>query len=88
VYDWAEERDGHYWFSCRIEPGKGIEKIGGIGAGCLMMKRDLAVKLGPRPYDMTMGGEDLVLCKKIKDLGTDIFVDWSLACAHVGVSYV
>lgn len=88
VYDWKEEKDGKYWFTCRINEGKGLEKVSGIGAGCLMMRRDLAEKLGPRPYDMQSGGEDLVLCKKIMDLGYDIMLDWSIACAHVGVSYV
>lgn len=88
VYDWSEERDGHYWFRSRMEAGEGLEKVGGIGAGCLMMRRDLAEKLGSRPYSMSAGGEDLVLCKKIMDLGEDVFVDWSLSCAHVGVSYI
>jgi hypothetical protein len=85
VYDWVEEKDGKYWFSCRIEDGEGLEKVAGIGAGCLMIRRDLAERLGPRPYDMTAGGEDLVLCKKIMDLGVDLHVDWSIKCAHVGV---
>jgi len=88
VYDWLEEKDGSYWFTCRMEEGKGLEKVAGIGMGCVMMSRDLADKLGPRPYDMQHGGEDLVLCKKIMDLGVDLHVDWTVACAHLGVSYV
>lgn len=88
VYDWSEERDGHYWFINRMEAGVGLEKIGGIGMGCVLMSHELAEKLGPRPYDMNAGGEDLVLCKKIMDLGVDLYVDWSVACAHVGVNYV
>jgi hypothetical protein len=88
VYDWSDERDGKYWFTSRLEPGKGLEKVAGIGAGCLLMKREVALKLGERPYDMTAGGEDLVLCKKLMDLGIDLHVNWDVACAHVGVSYV
>lgn len=87
VYDWSEERDGHYWFLNRMERGQGLEKVSGIGMGCILMTHELAEKLGPRPYDMQHGGEDLVLCKKIMDLGVDLYVDWSQACAHVGVSY-
>lgn len=87
VYDWSEERDGKYWFTQRLDEGKGLEKVAGVGMGCVLMSKQLAEKLGPRPYDMNSGGEDLVLCKKIMDLGEEIFVDWSLACAHVGVSY-
>src|SRR3990167_7479359 len=87
VYDWVEEKNGKYWFSSRIDPGQGLEKVAGIGAGCLLMRRDVAVKLGERPYNMQSGGEDLVLCKKLMDLDIPLYVDWSLACAHVGVHY-
>ena len=88
VYDWSEERDGKYWFHNRHEAGQGVEKIDGIGMGCVLMTKELAEQLGPRPYDMNAGGEDLVLCKKIRDLGVDLYVDWSQACAHVGINYV
>lgn len=88
VYDWSKEAEDYYWFSNRVAPGIGMEKVGGIGMGCVLMSHGLAEKLGPRPYDMNKGGEDLVLCKKIMDLGVDLWVDWDLACAHAGVSYV
>ena len=93
VYDYkATKQDGKGWdvnyYKHRKYPGEGLEKVDGLGAGCLLMRRDLAEALGERPYDMNAGGEDLVLCKKVYDLGFDIHVDWSLACAHIGVSYV
>ena len=88
VYDWVEEKDGKYWFSNRNTDGTGVEKVAGVGMGCVLMRKDVAVALGPRPFDMNAGGEDLVLCKKMMDLGIDLYVDWSLKCAHLGVSYV
>ena len=92
VYDYKEsESIGNWdvnWYKKRKYPGEGLERVDGLGAGCLLMRRDLAEALGERPYDMNSGGEDLVLCKKVYDLGFDIHVDWELACAHVGVSYV
>jgi hypothetical protein len=88
VYDWSEERDGYYWFRQRFEASKGLEKVAGIGMGCVLMSHELATQLGSRPYSMEGGGEDLVLCKKIMDLNVPIYVDWSLACAHVGVNWV
>ena len=88
VYDWAEEKDGKYWFTNRMDAGTGLEKVGGVGMGCVLMSHDLAEKLGSRPYDMNSGGEELVLCKKIMHLGVPIYVDWNQACAHVGVNYV
>src|SRR3990167_1312731 len=85
VYDWLEERDGHYWFHNRMEAGMGLEAVDGIGMGGVLMSHEVAEKLGNKPYDMQGGGEDLVLCKKLMDLNIPIHVDWSLACAHCGV---
>lgn len=83
-----EVRDGIPYYSRFNDAGEGLEKVGAIGAGCMMMSRKLAEDLGESPYHMNSGGEDMVICKKITDLGYDIWVDWSLACAHVGVSWV
>ena len=88
VYDWSQEKDGKFWFASRIDPGVGLEKVAGIGAGCLLMRRDVAIKLGERPYNMNSAGEDLTLCKKLMDLEIPLYVDWDLPCAHVGVSYI
>lgn len=88
VYDWSEERDGHYWFHNRMDAGVGLEKVDGIGMGCVLMTREVAEALGPRPYDMNHAGEDLGLCKRLMDLGIDLYVDWNVNCAHLGVNYV
>ena len=87
VYDFVDETDT-YNFAPRQEPGTGLEKVGGMGAGCWLMSKELAKALGESPYDMYKGGEDLVLSKKVMDLGYDMYVDWDLACAHCGVSWV
>ncbi len=93
VYDYMKSEEGNdgwdvNWYKRRKFPSEGLERVDALGAGCLLMKRNLAEALGERPYDMNAGGEDMVLCKKVYDLGFDIHVDWSLACAHIGVSYV
>lgn len=88
VYDYLKSENGVDYYNRRDFPGKGLEKVDGLGAGCLLMRRDLAEALGERPYDMNAGGEDLVLCKKIYNLGFDIHVDWDMACPHVGVSFI
>lgn len=87
VYDFdSETEDGIHW-RYRKDPGKGLEKVEGMGAGCWLMSRELAEALGENPYSMEKGTEDLVLCKKIMDLGYEMWVDWDLACAHMGVSW-
>jgi len=88
VYDFSRETDDGLFFEARQEPGTGLEKVDGMGAGCWLMSRELAEALGESPYSMEKGTEDLVLCKKVMDLGYEMWVDWDLACAHVGVTWV
>ena len=52
------------------------------------MSRKMAEALGKSPYDMNSGGEDMVICKKITDLGFKLWIDWDISCAHAGVFYV
>ncbi len=88
VYDFVSETEERLNFRHRKYPGKGLEKVAGMGAGCWLMSRKLAEALGKDPYSMEKATEDFVLCKKVTKLGYDIFVDWDLDCAHVGVGYV
>ena len=90
VYDYVGKtaRGGKDGWKHRREPGVGLEKVGGVGMGCVLMSREAAIVLGSTPYSTTDGGEDLAVCKKLIDAGIDIHVDWSVACAHMGVRYV
>ena len=88
VYDFDGEDNEGIYFRPRNEPGTGLEKVAGMGAGCWLMSRELAEALGTSPYSMERGTEDLVLCKKIMDLDYEMWVDWDLACPHVGVTWV
>jgi hypothetical protein len=88
VYDFVSETEERLNFKHRKHPGKGLEKVAGMGAGCWLMSRELAEALGEDPYSLEKATEDFVLCKKIADLGYEIFVDWDLDCAHVGVGHV
>jgi len=87
--EWEFGDDSFPYFKSYNFPEKGLQKVAGIGAGCLLMSRKLAEALGESPYHTNYGvGEDMVMCKKTLDLGFSIYVDWSLACPHVGLSYV
>ena len=88
IYDFYSESETELNWAHRKEPGVGLEKVDGMGAGCWLMSRELAEALGEEPYDMERGTEDLVLCKKIMDLGYDMWVDWDVPCAHMGVFWV
>ncbi len=88
VYDFFSESSTSANFIARQEPGEGLEKVDGMGAGCWLMSRELAEALGIDPYSMEKGGEDLWLSKKVMDLGYEMWVDWDLAVAHLGISWV
>ncbi len=84
-FDYKDENDVFVW-KHKKEQGNGLEKVDGMGAGCWLMRRDVAEALGENPYgNSNQGGEDLVLCRKLHDLGIPLHVDWSINCAHLGV---
>lgn len=90
VYDfdkWDEEKK-KFVYRERMKEGVGLEKVDGMGAGCWMIRRDAAEKIGKSPFSFEFGGEDLTFCRALIDAGFDIYVDWSLACAHAGIFWV
>ena len=72
-------------FKHYLAPGTGLEKVDGMGAGCWLMSRELALALGPKPYSMSKATEDLVLSRKVMKLGYEMYVDWDINCLHLGV---
>lgn len=88
VYDYSHYADGKHHYNQRTEAGQGMEQVGGMGAGCWLMSRDAALAVGKDPYDLNTGGEDLVLCTRLREAGIPLWVDWTEKCAHVGVTYV
>lgn len=90
VYDYGffNEEIGEHCWNMREKAGKGLEAVDGAGAGCWLMAREVAEALGPSPYDMATGGEDLKLCLKVHEKGYKTWIDWSIACAHAGVGYI
>jgi GT2 family glycosyltransferase len=68
------------------EIGRGLEMVDAAGAGVWLMSREVAEAIGPKPYDMSAGGEDLALCRKVRDAGYSLWIDWRIACAHAGVA--
>lgn len=89
VYDFVnDDEQGISHWKHRDAPGKGIEKVDAMGAGCWLMTREVAEALGEEPYETFGGGEDMKLCRKLMKLGIPLHVDWSLNLAHVGVFHV
>lgn len=89
VYDYVNDENGIANFRHRKEAGQGVERVDAMGAGCWLMTRKVAEALGKEPYGTVIsgGGEDMILCRKLIDLKIPLHVDWSIACAHLGVGH-
>ena len=68
------------------EVGTGLEVVDAAGAGCWMVHRSVAEAIGKKPFHMEEGGEDLLFCRKVREAGFKLWIDWSQACAHAGVA--
>lgn len=68
------------------EVGKGLEEVDAAGAGCWMIHRSVVEAIGKKPFHMAEGGEDLLFCRKVREAGFKLWIDWSLSCAHAGVA--
>jgi hypothetical protein len=100
VGGWYQDKKGHHpcvydlhdgdMVGHRTEAGQGVEQVYAMGAGCWLMSRQVAQTLGQNPYEMHKngGGEDFVICEKMKAAGIPLYVDWSLNCAHLGVFHL
>jgi hypothetical protein len=87
VYDFKKEEGGMMYWKHRDSEGAGLEEVDGVGAGMVLMSREVAQALGRDPYDMEKSGEDLTMCAKVRQAGFKIVVDWTINCAHLGVDY-
>lgn len=70
--------------------------IDATGAGCLLVKKEVLVDMGPPWFQVTPQesglsaiGEDLFFFDKAKDMGYEVLMDTSIQCDHIagGVSY-
>lgn len=88
VYDFlSEDEKGVCFWQHRAGPGKGLEKVDAMGAGCWLMRRDVAEALGESPYNLNGGGEDMKISRDLMKLGIPLTVDWDMPLAHVGVGF-
>jgi len=90
VYDFKnyDDKNGKYMYTQRLNEGVGLERVDGMGAGCWLIKREVIEAIGKSPYNFDGSGEDLCFCRAVYDAGYEVFVDWSIACAHAGVMFI
>jgi len=80
--------DGHY----KTIPGdnrKGVVEVDGLGAGCMMIKREVLESLEApfadkiRPDGRREIGHDYYFCERAKEKGYKVWANWNVLCDHV-----
>jgi len=70
----------------RLGSGEGLTSVFAVGAGCMLVKREVYQKLSKPHYSVewnddysNMVGEDIFFCQKAKDNGYEIWVDQTMS---------
>jgi len=63
-------------------------EVDGVGAGFLLIHREVLAAIGKEWFHFKEGGEDLAFCRQAKEKGYQIYVDTSLHCGHVSYMVV
>jgi hypothetical protein len=77
------EKDTDY-HSIDVPFDKGLFRVDGVGAGCLLVHRRVYAAMEPPWFKFEGSGEDLYFCRKAQRLGYTITLDTSLHLGHVG----
>jgi FkbM family methyltransferase len=71
--------------------GRGLVQIGGCGFGCVLVKKEVMVKVGYPQFEYHPAldhnntiSEDNDFCKKAANAGFSIWCDPSILCGHIG----
>lgn len=76
--------DGRLWEPILDYPDSGLMEAESVGAGCLLVKRDVLLKIGYPQFEYIEGvrSEDFDFCEKARKAGYKIMVDCSVKCGH------
>ena len=90
-FEWLameKQKDGHY----KTIPGdkrKGVVEVDGLGAGCMMIKREVLEALEApfkdkiRPDGTREVGHDYYFCERAKAKGFKVYANWDVLVDHV-----
>ena len=91
IYEWLamiREPDGKY-VQLPPEKRKGLVECDGVGAGCLMMSREVLEQFKDPFADKVKEdgrrsiGHDFYFCERAKKKGYKVYIDWNTLCDHV-----
>jgi len=66
-----------------LEGNDGLMKIGGAGAGFLLVKREVFEKIPYPWFSFERGGEDLYFCDKARRYSLEVWVDMGVLLGHL-----
>lgn len=74
-----------------VKDGKGICKVDRVGAGCLLVKREVFERMEEKPWfkfqysshGVMEFGEDIDFCAKAQRMGYDILAHFDVRCRHL-----
>jgi hypothetical protein len=90
-YEWLamlRQPDGHYKMLPQ-DKRKGIVECDGLGAGCMMIKREVLQAIEAPFADKIRKdgrreiGHDYYFCERAKALGYKVYANWEVLCDHV-----
>ena len=90
-YEWLamlRKPDGHYKM-LPADQRKGVVECDGIGAGCMMIKREVVQALKDPFADKIREdgrreiGHDYYFCERSKALGYKVWANWEILCEHI-----
>lgn len=71
-----------------VEKRDGLKQVDAIGSGCMLISRRVLKKI-KAPFERKWSkdgvqelGLDFYFCKKAKDLGFEVWIDWNYPCSH------
>ncbi len=92
IYE-GEKEDGMHVVLQNPPPNELIE-VYAAGSGGMLISRDALEAIGPDPFSFlelrrgTFMGEDLVLCKRLREAGIKIYCDTSVHIGHISTTAV
>lgn len=67
----------------------GVKPVAAVGAGAMLVRREVWERLDAPWFtlgqlDAEAWGDDLHFCKKVRDAGMEVMVDYDTVCGHMG----
>ena len=84
---WLQEKNGIKRALPQQVQNKGLIKVGGVGLGCILIKKQVLEKIKFRYIENKKAFDDLLFCLDAKNQGYKLFVDTDLKVKHLHIPW-